>query len=207
MVVEVPLAENQSNGLRRAGLAENEDMMTEIERLEGCNLILRLIRQEDAEYVHGLRTEPAYNRHLSAVTGTVEDQRRWIEAYKAREEAGSEYYYVIERRDGMRCGLVRLYDIGPDHFTWGSWILDHNKTPKAALESAVLIYDLGFEVLGLSRAALDVRRDNQRTLAFHRRFGAEETHASAQDIFFIYRRETFLRDRAAHLAILTGAVG
>lgn len=172
--------------------------------VKGPNLILRLIEPEDAGYVHGLRTDPAYNRHLSEVHGTAEDQRRWIEAYKDREAVGSEYYYVIERRDGTRCGVVRLYNIGADHFTWGSWILDHNKPPKAALESAVLIYDLGFGMLGLSQAAFDVRRDNERTLAFHRRFGAEETHSDAYDIFFTYPRETFLRDRAAHLAVLTG---
>ena len=87
---------------------------------------------------------PADNVHLSKVTGTVGDQRRWIADYKAREAAGREFYYVIARSDGTRCGLVRLYDIGPDRFTWGSWILDHNKPPKAALESAVRIYDIGF---------------------------------------------------------------
>ena len=37
------------------------------------------------------------------MTGTVEDQRAWIEAYKTREDAGSEYYFVIERKDGVRC--------------------------------------------------------------------------------------------------------
>ena len=54
-------------------------------RVEGPNLTLRLIRPADADYVHALRTDPAYNRHLSEVRGTAEDQRRWIEAYKARE--------------------------------------------------------------------------------------------------------------------------
>ncbi len=78
-------------------------------RVEGPNLTLRLIRPEDAEYVHGLRTDPAYNRHLSEVRGTSEDQRRWIEAYKTREAALSELFYVIERKDGTRCRLTRLW--------------------------------------------------------------------------------------------------
>jgi len=175
-------------------------MVLGLTRIEGPNLVLRLIRPEDAEYVHGLRTDPAYNRHLSEVLGTADDQRRWIEAYKTREAGGHEFYYVIKRRDGTRCGVVRLYDIEGDHFTWGSWILDHNKPPKAALESAMLVYDLGFGCLDLRRAIFDVRRDNERTLAFHRRFGAEQTHADDEDVFFSYSRETFLRDRENHLA-------
>ena len=96
--------------------------LSSIARVEGPNLILRLIEPEDAAYVHSLRSNPAYNTHLSTVTGTVDDQRTWIEDYKSREAQGQEFYYVIERKDGTRCGLVRLYDIEAESFTWGSWI-------------------------------------------------------------------------------------
>ena len=113
----------------------------------GPNLTLRLIQPEDAAYVHGLRTHPAYSGHLSQVTGSVEDQRQWIEACKTQEAAGRSLYYVIERKDSTRCGLVRLYDIRPERFTWGSWILDGNKPPKAALESSLLSFGIGFGVL------------------------------------------------------------
>lgn len=171
-------------------------------RVEGPNLILRLIRPEDADYVHALRTDPAYNRHLSEVRGTAEDQRRWIEGYKAREAVLRELYYVIERKDGTRCGLVRLYDIGADSFTWGSWILDHNKTRKAALESAVLSFGVGFDGLGLSQALVDVRIGNAQALAIYQRLGMIELRRDDQDIYFTYPRVRFEADRAGYLAIL-----
>ena len=53
---------------------------------------------------------------------------------------------MIERKDGTRCGLVRLYDFDVESFTWGSWILDESKPRKAALESAVLSLAIGFEL-------------------------------------------------------------
>lgn len=171
-------------------------------RVEGPNLILRLIRPEDADYVHALRTDPAYNRHLSEVRGTAEDQRRWIEGYKAREADLRELYYVIERKDGTRCGLVRLYDIRADSFTWGSWILDHNKTRKAALESAVLSFGVGFDELGLSFAHIDVRIGNEHAEAFYRRLGMTEIRRDVQDIYFTYPRSRFEADRAGYLTIL-----
>lgn len=174
-------------------------------RVSGPNLTLRLIDPADAPYVHALRTDPRYNTHLSSVQGSADDQRRWIERYKAREAALTELYYVIERTDRTPCGLVRLYDIGPESFTWGSWILDANKPPKAALESAVLVYAAAFDSLGLSRATFDVRRDNANTLAFHRRFGATQTGETAQDIYFTYPRTRFEADRETHLAILREA--
>ncbi|MDB2574473.1 GNAT family N-acetyltransferase [Planktomarina temperata] len=118
-----------------------------IARVEGPNLVLRLIVPDDAAYVYGIRTNPSYNSHLSQVSGTIMDQREWIINYKAKEAKGEEFYYVIERKDGKRCGLVRIYDIEAESFTWGSWILDENKTRKAALESAVLSFGIGFDAL------------------------------------------------------------
>lgn len=171
-------------------------------RVEGPNLILRLIRHEDADYVHALRTDLAYNRHLSEVRGTAEDQRRWIEGYKAREADLREFYYVIERKDGTRCGLVRLYDIGADSFTWGSWILDRNKTRKAALESAVLSFGVGFDELGRVKALVDVRIGNEHALAIYQRLGMIELRRDDQDIYFIYPRSRFDADHAGYLAIL-----
>lgn len=177
--------------------------MSSVDRVEGPNLTLRLIQPENAAYFHGLRTDPAYNRHLSEVRGTIETQRQWIESYKAREADGHELYYVIERKDGARCGLVRLYDIEQSQFTWGSWILDENKPPKAALESAVLSFGVGFDALGCDLAHVDVRVDNTHAEAFYRRFGMNETHRTAQDIFFEYPRARFEADRPDYLEILS----
>jgi len=171
-------------------------------RVEGPNLVLRLVTPDDAAYVHGLRTDPAYNRHLSAVQGGVEDQRRWIGDYKAREAAGGEFYYVIERRDGRRCGLVRLYDMTPESFTWGSWILDGAKPRKAALESALLSFGVGFDALSREKALVDVRVDNERALSFYRRLRMTETHRTDQDIYFTYPRARFEADRHDLMALI-----
>jgi len=176
--------------------------LSPIARVEGPNLTLRLIQPEDAAYVHGLRTNPLYNSHLSKITGTVKDQRAWIKGYQAREAAGQEFYYVIERKDGMRCGLVRLYDFDVESFTWGSWILDESKPRKAALESAVLIYQIGFLGHNLDSAIFEVLNENSHTLAFHRRFGALETGHDELNTYFEYARARFEKDKMAHFSIL-----
>lgn len=171
-------------------------------RINGINLSLRLVQSDDAAFIYELRTAPSYNSHLSAVTGTVADQRTWIETYKSREAVGTEYYFVIERRDGTRCGVVRLYDITGDSFTWGSWILDQNKPRKAALESAVLSFGVGFDTLGLDMANVDVREKNTHAEAFYRRLGMTETHRTEQDIYFVYSRAQFAATKLAHMDVL-----
>jgi RimJ/RimL family protein N-acetyltransferase len=171
--------------------------------IHGHHLVLRLIQPADANYVFGLRSDPTYNTHLSQVHGTEEDQRRWITTYKTREAAGLEFYHIIARKDGQACGTVRLYDIGAESFTWGSWILDAAKPPKAALESAVLSFDLGFQTLGRTKALIDVRHDNHRATAFYRRFGMTETGQDDVNLYFTYTRARFLADRPRHWAALT----
>ena len=160
-------------------------------RALGPNLLLRLITLNDAAYVYGLRTNPQYNRYLSEVVGDVGDQRRWIESYKCREARAREFYYIIERRDGVRCGVVRLYDIEQGSFTWGSWILDDNKPKKAALESAVLSFCVAFEALALKLARVDVAIQNTHAAKFYNRFGMTEIQRTESQIYFQYSSEQF----------------
>lgn len=176
--------------------------VSDIDNVEGPNLTIRLIMPDDASYVRTLRTDPTYNRHLSEVRGTVEDQRQWIEGYKSREADGDELYYVIQRKDGTRCGLVRLYEIGDNSFTWGSWILDANKPRKAALESALLSFSVGFDRLNLPRAFVDVRADNEKARSFYVRLGMVELLRDSQDIYFVYERKVFEGDRNVLLRII-----
>lgn len=178
--------------------------MTRPAPIDGPRLRLRPVVPEDAAYIHALRTDPRYNAHLSPVTGGVEAQRQWIERYLEREVQGREIYFVIERRsDGMRCGVVRLYDIAEQQFTWGSWILDEHKPNKAALESAVLIYQFAFESMQKRKAIFDVRRDNTMTISFHERFGAAETGADEVNLYFEYTCEQFFIDLPRYRRLLS----
>lgn len=178
--------------------------MTRPVSIDGTRLRLRPVVPDDAAYIHALRTDPRYNTHLSPVAGGVEAQRQWIERYLEREAQGREIYFVIERRsDAQRCGVVRLYDITEQQFTWGSWILDDHKPHKAALESAVLIYQLGFEYIQKIKAFFDVHRGNVHTLSFHRRFGAMETGSDEINIYFEYHRDQFFADLPRYQSFLT----
>ena len=61
---------------------------SDLSQVDGVSLSLRLVQPHDALYIHTLRMDQAYSTHLSAVTGSVEDQVDWITRYKAREAAG-----------------------------------------------------------------------------------------------------------------------
>ncbi|ELA7189950.1 GNAT family N-acetyltransferase [Vibrio alginolyticus] len=140
--------------------------------LKSKTIQLRLVQEDDAEFITQLRGDEKYNTHLSKCDTSVEAQRLWIRAYKEDEQQKKQFYFIIERLDGTKCGTVRLYDFKGVSFCWGSWILNHEKTRYAALESALLVYQFGFDVLGFEKCHFDVRKDNHAVNKFHEKFGA-----------------------------------
>lgn len=157
---------------------------------------LRLVEESDAEFIVGLRIDEKYNKHLSAVTGDVDAQVNWIRRYKEDEANKQQFYFIIERLDGVRCGTVRVYDFVGDSFCWGSWILNEEKTRYAAIESAFLVYKFAFEELGFQKCHFDVRKGNERVISFHEKMGATRTGETELDYLFQITKEAVSESRA-----------
>ncbi|EJF7711642.1 GNAT family N-acetyltransferase, partial [Providencia rettgeri] len=142
-------------------------------QLYSKTISLRLVNESDAGYILSLRKNNQYNKYLSSVNINLQEQIDWITKYKEREKNNEEFYFIIQKNDGEKCGTIRLYDIKNNSFCWGSWILDQNKTKTAAIESALLIYKFGFDILNYSRSYFDVRKDNIHVISFHEKFNAK----------------------------------
>jgi RimJ/RimL family protein N-acetyltransferase len=159
--------------------------------LNSKSIRLRLIDVRDAEFVLGLRLDETYNTFLSPVAADLDKQVQWIWNYKAREAAGREFYFIIERQDAVRCGTVRVYDIRDGQFTWGSWILNAEKTRYSAIESALLVYKFGFEIMDFRKSVFEVIKENVKVVSFHEKFGAKRTGEDDANIYFELDRSDF----------------
>lgn len=157
---------------------------------------LRLVEESDAEFIVSLRVDEKYNKHLSAVTGDVDAQVNWIRRYKEDEANKQQFYFIIERLDGVRCGTVRVYDFVGNSFSWGSWILNEQKTRYAAIESAFLVYSFGFEELGFERCHFEVRKGNERVISFHEKMGAAKTGETDLEYLFEITKPAVYESRA-----------
>ncbi len=159
-------------------------------------IYFRLADISDAAFIHSLRINEEFNKYLSTVDDDLSKQVKWLENYKQRELAGTEYYFIIHRiSDNLPIGTVRLYDfIGEKvSFCWGSWILNENKTKYAALESALLIYDFAFFELGFKRCHMDIRKQNLKVIEFHKRFGVEIYDETELDLLGYYYPVSYLK--------------
>ncbi|ELJ8486937.1 GNAT family N-acetyltransferase [Vibrio cholerae] len=152
--------------------------------LEAKTVRLRLVTEQDAEFILQLRLDDKYNQFLSSVTPDLRSQKDWIRKYKDDEQSKKQFYFIIERLDGTPCGTVRIYDLRDESFCWGSWILNENKTRYAALESAFLVYKFGFEQLGYQKSHFDVMKGNQKVISFHKKMGAVEVSSDDENYYF-----------------------
>lgn len=169
------------------------------------HIVLRLVEEDDAEFILSLRIDDDRNRYLSTVKNDLNAQREWIKAYKNREARSEEYYYVIEASDSERLGVVRLYDFRDDSFCWGSWILKRGAPKYAAIESALAVYELAFYTFGFNRSHFDVVKGNDRVIAFHRRFGAKQIDEDETNVYFVISKENYETTREKYRKFLAGA--
>jgi len=159
--------------------------------ISGKNIKLRTANINDAEFLYTMRQNQYKTKYLSKVTGTVESQKEWIRNYKQREEEKKEFYFVIESKDEEKLGLVRMYDFQGDSFCWGSWLIKEDAPKTTAIESALQIYEFGFYKLGFQKSHFDVRKGNDKVIAFHQRFGAKIVDEDELDYFFNFEKSEY----------------
>lgn len=146
---------------------------------------VRFVEIQDAKFICKLRSDTTLNEHISVTAPDVDAQRQWIGRYKERERSGEEYYFII-RHKMKDCGVVRMYDFKGSSFCWGSWIIQSPRPEGLVTFSAVMIYEIGFDILGFEQSHFDVRLGNQKVIDFHLRSGAKQTERTDHDQHFIF---------------------
>jgi RimJ/RimL family protein N-acetyltransferase len=175
-------------------------------KLEGRTIVLRLAEVSDAEFILRLRLDGQLNRYLSAVEDDLEKQREWLRQYKLREGQGREYYFIAESKDGEPYGTIRLYEFVGDTFMPGSWVVKRGVAAHVGVEAVLLMYEFGFSALGFTRARFDVRKDNEKSIRFHPRFGARVVGADDLNVYFEITKDEFERAKRRYRKFTGGYV-
>lgn len=166
--------------------------------LSGKSINLRVVELGDAQFIYDMR-QGIKSQYLSAIKSGVKSQIEWIKEYKKREFDGREYYFVIESKEAKPLGLVRLYDFRSDSFCWGSWIMRDGAPANCAIESVLCVYDFAFYELGFQKSHFDVRKDNSKVIAFHKRFGAIIIGEDEKDFYFNFTLEEYKKVRKKYI--------
>ena len=148
----------------------------------GKNLIFKNATEMDAKFILSLRVDKVKSRFLSKTHDDLPAQTEWLKNYSNRSVG--EAYFIIFKNNQIPIGTVRIYDQDFESFSWGSWILSESAPLTAGIESALMVYRFGIDVLGFKSAHFEVLKENVRVWEFHERFGAQRVGEDGPKYFY-----------------------
>lgn len=146
----------------------------------------------DAAFILSLRSDNNKSRYLSQTSPEFSHQVAWLNDYTGKTDQA---YFIIETKERVLLGTVRLYDAHSNSFCWGSWILKDGAPQSAAVESALMVYSYAIDHLGFRAAHFDVRKGNENVWRFHERFGAARVGETENDYLYQINIEKMLAAR------------
>lgn len=154
-------------------------------------LHVRLVREDDAEFIVKLRTDKRLGRYIHATGNDVEKQREWIRNYKDRESAGSEYYFMYETAAGNPLGVYRLYCISDQSFISGSWVFLPDAPMGASMVAFIIAREIAWNIVPQAVNLYDIKKENTSVLQFTKTFEPHIIRETEDTLFFENTKEDF----------------
>lgn len=175
---------------------ENQIKQYKMEPINRYGIILRLVEEEDAEFIFELRNNSGLNKFISYTSPNLTDQYKWIQEYKSREKAGLEYYFIAQDQSGIKYGTIRLYNFDDKSFEIGSWLFHANSPIGMAVKAHFIGFETGFEVLKAEYCRFEIRKKNKGVLRYMNDF--EKTLVNEDDLNYYYTltKESFYKRRS-----------
>ena len=167
-------------------------------------LHVRLVREEDAEFIVRLRTDERLGRYIHATSNDVEKQQEWIKAYKQREAGGSEYYFIFETGAGNPLGVYRLYEISEQYFTSGSWIFLPDSPMGASMIAFIIAREIAWDIVPDAINLYDIKKANKSVLLFTSTFTPKVIRETVDTFYFENTKEDFNNHKDQVLRLSAG---
>ena len=164
-------------------------------------LDVRLVNEDDAEFILKLRTNKWLARHLHPTEQDIEKQISWLREYKKREDEGRENYFIYSQNN-KPIGVNRISNISDYYGLGGSWLCSPENDMKVSMATPFFGDEISFEYLNLSFIVFDVRRANTHVWKFHQSIGAVRIEESELDFYYYLSKHNYYSKRDKMLKLL-----
>ena len=160
--------------IERHSVEDKKYLLNEDFSLNRYGLHVRLVREEDAEFIVKLRTNERNARFIHSTNPNIESQKAWIRNYKEREANGEDYYFIFFSNT-LPVGLIRIYNIDyiKKNATAGSWVCEPELPIQIPISILIICREIMFDMLGAEKDCFDVRKGNKQVQRTHKMMGAE----------------------------------
>ena len=162
--------------------------------LEKYNLRLRLVNEDDAEFILSLRANPDRTKYMVTLDNDIESQKKWIREYKLREKEGIDYYFIYSKLDGEQIGLNRVSHI--DYINkvgkFSSFIAVKGLKYEAVIMSLIRL-EIAFNILKLNCVKGEVGVNNKNAIRILELFNFEFIDNGTDFYNMSLKKDAFLR--------------
>lgn len=156
--------------------------------LIGKNIQMRSATTDDAQFILDLRLDPELKKFINETSSELQKQKEWIDDQRKKN---GDYYFMIMNNKEELLGTAAAYDIINKNFNVGRWIVKRSAPKTIAVESLVMVYNFGFNILKLSTADFQVRTENIKGLNFHLSYGCEIYKISGNLVHLKFKKTLF----------------
>jgi hypothetical protein len=175
--------------------------------IEKYGIKARLVEISDADFILRLRSDKMRNKHVHEISVNVEDQIKWINDYKIRENVGQEYYFVICDFNMKPFGTTRLYNFAENSFDTGSWVFLTEAPVGMAILGDIVGREIAFDVLEFEICNFDVRKENKSVIAnYHLKYNPTVVGEDELNYYFKLNKEQFNIKKRYFLKLLGHAI-
>lgn len=149
---------------------------------EGKYILLRSVKEEDAEFIVKIRTDDKMNNFVHMIDNDVQKEKRWIRSQHKRE--GDYFFSFIRKKDGQILGNISIYNVKDGAGELGRWLSYGSAIEN--LESTILVHDFAFNTLQISSVYTQTISDNKKIVSFWKRFGGIARENVPVEDFIVY---------------------
>lgn len=162
--------------------------------LEKYGLKVRLVNENDAEFIVSLRSDPTKTKYMITLNNEVETQRRWIQEYKMREKEGLDYYFIYSNVEDKPIGLNRISHVDYIEKTAkaSSWITVGGLINEA-FKMSIIQSEIAFNLLKIDAFRFEVHKENSSLIRFYKLFDCKYIDNGTDYYYFINVKNDFLK--------------
>lgn len=141
--------------------------------LEMHGFVVRLVQEEDADFILSLRSDVNRTKFMVTLENDVAKQKLWIKEYKEREDKGEDFYFIYFK-NGERIGVNRISHINKKLNTCKlANMIKRNSAKGDALLMFYIRFYIVFNILKLDNFYGDFHINNNKAIRYWNLFGYE----------------------------------
>lgn len=171
--------------------------------LEKYGLKVRLVNENDADFILSLRSDPTKTKFMITLDDEIESQKKWIQEYKKREKEGLDYYLIYSNIEDEPIGLNRISHVDYKNrtATASSWITVEGLINEA-FKMSIIQSEIAFDLLKIDTFICEVHKRNSRVIRVFKLFDYKFKDNETEYYHFFIEKNDFLKTYDNHLTKL-----